>query len=337
MAQPCVSCLDGRPRGLTSRWDQRSGRDTSTLGMDYVDDDWGMDLARLDDEVLLVRLRDLLDATAPICENCNQEVTGLEQLATHRVGAGHVGTAATRRRHAEASAAGQLPGEPWCGLCGLWCNADSYAAHLRGSRHSAAHQVHLKLWALRFAIHLICTELHRRNVPLPAALAQACPAAAVCPACPEEKGPADGGGVARETTVPVLAEPIPAEEAVGGWAHASAAATAAEPVASGSAGRQSSPVGAEGSLRQEIVSMRAEVASVVDVVSGLAGSVSSMARSVDFLEVSLRDLRHEVEGRGNLVDETAERVRAIERMTRVSRGWQQEAEVAIKSILKKVG
>ena len=219
----------------------------------------------------------------------------------------------------------------------MWCNADSYAAHLRGSRHSAAHQVHLKLWALRFAIHLICTELHRRNVPLPAALAQACPAAAVCPACPEEKGPADGGGVARETTVPVLAEPIPAEEAVGGWAHASAAATAAEPVASGSAGCQSAPVGAEGSLRQEIVSMRAEVASVVDVVSGLAGSVSSMARSVDFLEVSLRDLRHEVEGRGNLVDETAERVRAIERMTRVSRGWQQEAEVAIKSILKKVG
>ena len=83
--------------------------------------------------------------------------------------------------------------------------------------------------------------------------------------------------------------------------------------------------------------MRAEVANVVDVVSGLAGSVSSMARSVDFLEVSLRDLRHEVEGRGNLVDETAERVRAIERMTRVSRGWQQEVEVAIKSILKKVG
>ena len=245
--------------------------------MDYVDDDWGMDLARLDDEVLLVRLRDLLDATAPICENCNQEVTGLEQLATHRVGAGHVGTAATRRRHAEASAAGQLPEEPWCGLCGLWCNADSYAAHLRGSRHSAAHQVHLKLWALRFAINLICTELHRRNVPLPAALAQACPAAAVCPACPEEKGPADGGGVARETTVPVLAEPIPAEEAVGGWAHASAAATAAEPVASGSAECQSSPVGAEGSLRQEIVSMRAEVASVVDVVSGLAalGSAST--------------------------------------------------------------
>ena len=65
--------------------------------------------------------------------------------------------------------------------------------------------------------------------------------------------------------------------------------------------------------------------------------MSSMARSVDFVEVSLRDLRHEIEGRETLVDETAERVRAVERMVRVSRGWQQQAEVAIKSILKEVG
>ena len=60
--------------------------------------------------------------------------------------------------------------------------------------------------------------------------------------------------------------------------------------------------------------MKAEVANVVDAVSGMASAVSSMARSVDFLEVSLRDLRHEIEGRGNLVDETAERVRAVKRM-----------------------
>ena len=66
--------------------------------MDFVDDEWGMNLAELDDEVLLRRLRSLLDATSPICEGCNQEVTGLEQLEAHRAGDGHMRTAAARRQ-----------------------------------------------------------------------------------------------------------------------------------------------------------------------------------------------------------------------------------------------
>ena len=174
-------------------------------------------------------------------------------------------------------------------------------------------------------------------MPLPAALARARPATAVCPACPKEKGPADESGSAREAAVPVSVESAPAEEVAGSWAHASAVAAGAEPVASGPAGHQDLPTVAGGSLRQEVASMKAEVANVVKAVSGLAGAVSSMAGNVEFLEVSLRDLRHEIEGRGNLVDETAERVRAVERMMRVSRGWQQEAEAAIKSVLEKVG
>ena len=39
--------------------------------MDFVDEEWGMNLAELEDEVLLARLRSLLGVTAPMCENCN--------------------------------------------------------------------------------------------------------------------------------------------------------------------------------------------------------------------------------------------------------------------------
>ena len=83
--------------------------------------------------------------------------------------------------------------------------------------------------------------------------------------------------------------------------------------------------------------MRAEVASVVDTLGGLSNAVTSMARNVGFMETSLRDLRREVEGRNALVGEIAERVRAVERMVEVSRGWQQDAEAAIKSISEDLG
>ena len=78
--------------------------------------------------------------------------------------------------------------------------------------------------------------------------------------------------------------------------------------------------------------MRAEMADVVLEMSELRGAVSSMSESVDATEVSLRNLCHEVERREDLVDQTAERVRAIERMAKVSRKWQSKAEEAIKDI-----
>ena len=78
--------------------------------------------------------------------------------------------------------------------------------------------------------------------------------------------------------------------------------------------------------------MRAEVANVVLGMSELRVAVLSMTESMDATEVSLRNLRHEVERREDLVDQTAERVRAIERMVKVSRKWQSKAEEAIKDI-----
>ena len=326
------------PGGLLAVGVRGRRRGSGALGMDFVGGEWGMNLAEQDDEVLLRRLRSLLDATAPICEGCNQEVTGLEQLEAHRVGDGHMRTAAARRRYAEVSAAGQLPEEPWCGLCGSWCNADSYAGHLRGSRHRTAYQVHLKLWSLRFAIGRICEELHRRNVPLPDEAQQALPVVAVCPVCPGGEGsPVHAGGSAECAAAPEPAKAcVPAEEAASDWAHASTAAAGAEPAVSGFSQGQGSPASTGGSLRQEIVSMRAEIANVVHAMSGLAGAVSSMTRSVQVVDVSLRDLRHEVEHREDLVDQTAERVQNVERMMRVSRNWQSQAEEAIKSIQKKV-
>ena len=78
--------------------------------------------------------------------------------------------------------------------------------------------------------------------------------------------------------------------------------------------------------------MRAEVTNVVLGMSELRDAVLSMTESMDATEVSLRNLRHEVERREDLVDQTAERVRAIERMVKVSRKWQSKAEEAIKDI-----
>ena len=90
-------------------------------------------------------------------------------------------------------------------------------------------------------------------------------------------------------------------------------------------------------MRQGIVSMRAEVANVVDVVGGLAGAVSSLIKDVDSAECVLRHLRHGIAIREGLIGDAAERVRAMEEVMRVSRNWQSHADVAIKSILKKVG
>ena len=78
--------------------------------------------------------------------------------------------------------------------------------------------------------------------------------------------------------------------------------------------------------------MRAEVTNVVLGMSELRDAVLSMTESMDATEVSLRNLRHEVERREDLVDQTAERVRAIERMVKVSRKWQSKAEEAIKDL-----
>ena len=78
--------------------------------------------------------------------------------------------------------------------------------------------------------------------------------------------------------------------------------------------------------------MRAEVANVVLGMNELRVAVLSMTESMDATEVSLRNLRHEVERREDLVDQTAERARAIERMVKVSRKWQSKAEEAIKAI-----
>ena len=307
--------------------------------MDFVDEEWGMDLAEPEDEVLLARLRSLLGVTAPMCENCNQEVTGMGQLEAHRAGSGHVGTVAARRRYAEVGADGRLPEGRWCNLCGLCCNDDAYDDHLRGSRHRAAYQVRLKLWALRFAIGRICEELHRRNVPVSELPVQARSAAAACPVCPEESDSQDGAGESKEgPAVPGSAgQAAPAGEVVGGEANASEAAAGATPMASGPLRGRGAPGRAGGSLRQEIMSVRAEVSNVMNVLGGLSSAVTSMARNVGFMEASLRDLRHEVEGRNALVGEIAERVRAVERMVEVSRGWQQDAEAAIKSISEDLG
>ena len=176
-------------------------------------------------------------------------------------------------------------------------------------------------------------------MPLPDEAQQALPVVAVCPVCPGGEGsPVHAGGSAECAAAPEPAKAcVPAEEAASDWAHASTAAAGAEPAVSGFSQGQGSPASTGGSLRQEIVSMRAEIANVVHAMSGLAGAVSSMTRSVQVVDVSLRDLRHEVEHREDLVDQTAERVQNVERMMRVSRNWQSHADVAIKSILKKVG
>ena len=169
--------------------------------------------------------------------------------------------------------------------------------------------------------------------------AQARPAAAACPVCPEELDSQDGAGESKEGSVAPAStgQATPAREVVGGEANASEAAAGATPMASGPLRGQRAPGRAGGSLRQEIMSVRAEVSNVMNVLGGLSSAVTSMARNVGFMEASLRDLRREVEGRNALVGEIAERVRAVERMVEVSRGWQQDAEAAIKSISEDLG
>lgn len=52
--------------------------------------------------------------------------------------------------------------------------------------------------------------------------------------------------------------------------------------------------------------MRAETAGVVGAMNELTAAVTAMVENVNAMEVSLRDLRHEVERREDLIDQTAD-------------------------------
>ena len=302
--------------------------------MDFVADDWGIDLARQGDVVLSSHFHDLTTSASSMCSDCHQTVSNPDQRTAHIDGDSHKRVVDARRHREEMMAAGrEYPNERWCDLCGALCvSMKEYANHLKGSRHRAARKVHLRLWALRIAIMAVSAELRRREVPLPNMLPHAAAVMATCAVCPSHLSSVDEQvetkAVAWGTAGPV----VPAGPVAGGCALASTAIARAELTASEPSAEQGSPTGVEGDPYRRAVSMRAEVADVVVGMNELRGAVSSMTESMDATEVSLRNLRHEVERREDLIDQTAERVRAIERMVKVSRKWQSKAEEAIKAI-----
>ena len=284
--------------------------------------------------MLSSHLCDLASSALSMCPDCHQTVSDPGQRESHISGDSHRRVVDARRRREETVAAGQeYPDERWCDLCGALCvSVKAYANHLRGSRHRAARKVHLRLWALRIATVAVSAELRRREVPSPDMVSHAAAAVTACAVRPGRLSGADEQAESKVVAQDHAGPVVLTEPAVGSYALASTAMARARPTASEPSNEQGSPNGVEGDPYQGAASMRAEVTNVVLGMSELRDAVLSMTESMDATEVSLRNLRHEVERREDLVDQTAERVRAIERMVKVSRKWQSKAEEAIKDI-----